>query len=276
MIFLFKIGFLSVSFWDLLDVLIVGYLFYVLYKISRGSLAFNILIGVVVLIAFYGLVSAMGMSLLSRILGSVANYGFIVLVVVFQSEIRRFLVFLGRNFIKNRGRFLERFLGISTNSIKTDTQQMDRLINKVSTAVEKLSKRHTGALIVFSKNPELEGLANTGVVLNANISSRLIESIFHKESPLHDGAMLVSNDRIYSVGGILPVSESDELPKSAGLRHRAGVGVTEQSDAFSVIVSEETGRISVAQRGKLTAGITKDELSQALRKTLKQFDALEV
>lgn len=265
-IFLLKIGFLPVSIWDLLDILIVGYLFYVLYKLARGQLAFNILIGAGILLALYWFVNAAEMSMLSFILSGLAQFGFIVLIVVFQPEIRRFLIFLGRNFMSRRSNFLKQFLGATV--VDTDIQFREKIITKLTSVIERLAKAKTGALIVFINNPEFYGLDDTGVILDAQISGRMIESIFHKESPLHDGAMLIRDGKVHSVGCILPVSDNPNLPKSAGLRHRAGVGVTEQTDALSIIVSEESGQISIARRGRLMKNIQKDQLSKILRKLL--------
>lgn len=265
-IFLLKIGFLPVSIWDLLDILIVGYLFYVLYKLAKGQLAFNILIGAGILLVVYWFVNAAQMSMLSLILSGLAQFGFIVLIVVFQPEIRRFLIFIGRNFLSRRPNFLKELLGV--NVIDADIQLREKIITKLTGVVERLAKAKTGALIVFINNPEFYGLGDVGVLLDAHISGRMIESIFHRESPLHDGAMLITDGKVHSAGCILPVSDSTTLPKSAGLRHRAGVGITEQTDALSIIVSEETGQISIARRGHLTKNIQKDQLSKILRKLL--------
>ena len=273
LILLFKIGFLTISIWDALDILIVGYLFFVLYKLSKGSLAFNILIGAVILTVIYWLVNAAEMSLLSGILGGVANFGFIVLIVVFQPEIRRFLIFLGRNFLKGRSSILKQILGI--DDFDNYEHSLDKIINKFINASEKLASTNTGALIVFTESPALYGLDESGVLLDSNISSRLIESIFHKESPLHDGAMIISNYKIYSAGSVLPVSDSKELPETAGLRHRAAVGITEKSDAFVIIVSEETGKISTAKDGKLYYHIDNAKLHEALQKALVKSSKAE-
>lgn len=273
LILLFKIGFLTISIWDVLDILIVGYLFFVLYKLSKGSLAFNILIGAVILTVIYWLVNAAEMSLLSGILGGLANFGFIVLIVVFQPEIRRFLIFLGRNFLKGRSSILKQILGIG--DFDNYEHSLDKIINKIINASEKLASTKTGALIVFTENPTLYGLDESGVLLDSNISSRLMESIFHKESPLHDGAMIISNYKIYSAGSVLPVSDSKELPDNAGLRHRAAVGITEKSDAFVIIVSEETGKISTAKGGNLHYHIDKSKLHEALQKALVKSSKTE-
>ena len=271
---LFKIGFLTISIFDVLDILIVGYLFFVVYKLSKGSLAFNIIIGVFVLSVVYWLVNAAEMSLLSGILGGIVNLGFIVLVVVFQPEIRRFLIFLGRNFLKNRSNLIQQLLGVK--SFQGNTDEQDKIINKIITVTEKLASQKTGALIVFSNTPELDGFNESGVRIDANISTRLIESIFHKESPIHDGAMIISHNKIYSVANVLPLSHSKTLPDTAGLRHRAAVGVSEKTDTFAVIVSEESGKISTAKNGKLQAKINGHQLQQSLKIVLEGFAKVNI
>lgn len=271
MIFLFKIGFLPITIWDVLDIMIVGYLFYILYKLAKGQLAFNLLIGSGVLLAVYWLVNAAEMSMLSFILSGLAQFGFIVLVVVFQPEIRRFLLYIGRNFMSRQPGYLKQLIGVTT--VDADIQFRELIITKLTAVVERLSKSKTGALIVFINNPELHGLDETGVILDAQISGRMIASLFHKESPLHDGAMLISDGKVHAVGCILPVSDNQKLPKNAGLRHRAGVGVTEQTDAFSIIVSEETGKVSIARRGHLTQNVNSEQLGKMLRTLLSVKDA---
>jgi uncharacterized protein (TIGR00159 family) len=272
LIFLLKIGFLPISFWDLLDVLIVGYLFYILYNLSRGTLAFNIVIGVIVLVVVYWIVRELGMSLLSSILGGLVDYGFIFIVVMFQPEIRRFLILFGRNFLKGRSNLLRQIFG---DTISQQTTLSEQMINKIVTVTEKLAFTKTGALIVFTQNPSLQGFDNSGVKLDARISTRLIESIFQKESPLHDGAMIISDGKIFSVGSILPISNSRKLPKNAGLRHRAGVGISETTDAFAIIVSEETGKISTAKEGKLTRIKNKNELYQQLKNAMGNSESVD-
>lgn len=267
MIVLFRIGFFTVSLVDLLDVVIVGYLIYVLYQLLKGSIAFNIGLGIVAMALVYWLVRVSGMTLLSGILEQIASLGFFVLIVVFQAEIRRFLMFLGRNVLATRTNFLRQWLPMER--LQSDQLRLqEAIINKIVTACEQLASTHTGALIVFVDNPELFGLNESGVLLNSNVSSRLIISIFHKESPVHDGAMIVTQGKIYSVGAILPVSERQDLPPSAGLRHRAAVGLSESTNGFAVIVSEESGTISIADKGRLYPRLDRSALHIELRKRL--------
>ena len=257
----FHIGFLPVSVWDIIDVFIVAYLLFQLYKLLRGSIAFNIFIGLLLLYVSWFLVNQLGMDLLSSILEQFVNVGVIILIIIFQPEVRRFLLILGNNTLRQRSNFLDRIMdrGFSENGSDT-TRQLDDLAK----AILRMGRKRVGALIVFGRNVNLEGVISGGVLLDAYVSQALIESIFAKESPLHDGAMLIDNGKIISAGVILPVSESQDLPKSSGLRHRAGVGVTEKAGVSTFIVSEESGNISYAHEGKLETKLDEDRLRKLL------------
>lgn len=255
-----KIGFLPVSVWDLLDILIVAYLMYQLYKLLRGNIAFNILIGVLLLYVSWWLVTQLDMALLSGILNQFVNVGVIVLIIIFQPEVRRFLLILGDSTLRQRMNFLDRILDRKFDTEYDRTENTEALLR----AMLRMSRRRTGALLVFTGEARLEGLVSGGTPLNAEISEGLILSIFNKESPLHDGAVLITKGRMVAASCILPVSESAELPKSVGLRHRAAVGLTERSTAVAFIVSEESGGISFAHQGRLERKIDEDRLRQLL------------
>lgn len=261
MILLVNIGFLPISFWDIVDVAIVGYLLYQVYKLLKGSLAFNIFIGVLLIYVTWWFVGILGMSMLSLVLGQLVNVGVILLLIIFQPEVRRFLLFIGRSTLRRRntllGRFFEKNLNIS--------EQYHKGIEAIVNAVKTLSESKTGALLVFTENPHAERISNIGVRLGAEITTPLLESIFQKESPLHDGAVVISAGKIYSASSILPVSESKILPQEVGLRHRAAVGITEGTKVVSLIVSEETGYISYARNGQLNRKITIEELERILK-----------
>lgn len=259
-VLLFKIGFLPVRLWDVLDILIVGYLMYQIYKLLRGNIAFNIFIGVLMLYVVWWLVNQLEMDLLAAVLGQFVSVGVIVLIIIFQPEVRRFLLFLGNSTLRQRSNFLGRIIDKNFES----SEQKDRHIQAIKAAIMRMSRRKTGALIVLSNKSTLDGLINSGVTLDAAISEMLIESIFNKESPLHDGAVVVANGKIKSASCVLPVSENPNLPKSAGLRHRAAVGITERVDAAAFVVSEETGQISFAFDGKLQRKISEEELDVLL------------
>lgn len=267
MIAWFEIGFLPIRIWDLLDILIVGYLIYQIYKLLKGSVAFNIFIGVMLIYIFSWLVKLLQMDLLSSLLGQFVSVGVLMLLIIFQPEVRRFLLILGNNTLRQRSNFFNRLLAgkFKIFESKTLSQNADAIYK----AILRMSKAKTGALIVFANNLNLEYFSNLGILLDAKISQPLIESIFTKESPLHDGAVIISNNKIHAASCVLPVSSNPDLPKSVGLRHRAAVGVTENTSVSAFIVSEETGIISYAVEGKLFRKITESRLKELLIKQVQ-------
>lgn len=256
MLYLFDIGFLPIRIWDVLDILIVGYLMYQLYKLLRGNIAFNILVGVFMLYLAWWLVNQLQMDLLAAVLGQFVSVGVIIIIIIFQPEVRRFLLVLGKNTLRQRFNFLGHLLDRNLESVEEKARQ----IRALRFALLRMSKKKIGALIVLAGNLNLEGLVSSGVAMGSEISEPLLESIFTKESPLHDGAVLIANGKILSASCILPVSESQRLHPSAGLRHRAAVGITERAEVAAFVVSEETGYISLATDGKLRRKIHEDEL----------------
>lgn len=259
-LFLLKIGFLPIRIWDVFDVLIVGYLLYHLYKLLRGSIAFNIFIGVVMLSVAWWLVDTLEMNLLKVVLGQFVSVGVIVLIIIFQPEVRRFLLMLGNTTLRQQSNFLRRLLDQNVEGL--DERKLQ--IKAVRDAIKRMSRYRTGALIVLADQTGLEAISSSGVMVDARISQPLVESIFHKESPLHDGAMLISKGKILAASCILPVSDNPNLPRNAGLRHRAGVGVTEVSDVAVFIVSEEDGSVSFAFKGVLEGNLEDDRLAALL------------
>ena len=260
---LVKIGFLPVRIWDILDILIVGYLMYQIYRLLKGNIAFNILIGVVMLFFTWELVKQLEMVVLETALERFASVGVIIIAIIFQQEIRRFLLLLGNTTLKQRGNFLGRLLD---RDIKKDGDE--DIQKSLLHAVQRMSKKKIGALIVFTKDIELNAIIDTGVTLDALISQNLVESIFAKTSPLHDGAMLIHKNRIVAASCILPVSENMDLPTSAGLRHRAALGVTERFEVTALVVSEENGYISYAKEGLLRRKLTEEEIAQIIETEL--------
>ncbi|MEO1258387.1 MAG: diadenylate cyclase CdaA [Bacteroidota bacterium] len=258
MIFLFKIGFLPITFWDILDIMIVGYLIYFIYKTLKGSVAFNIFIGVATLLLVYWLLRLLQMEMVSTILNQVASLGIIGIIVIFQPEIRRFLLHLGNTALQSRTNFISRWLAKNLNL--ADHKQAD--LQKIKSALLQMGKEKTGALIVFANNLDLDSISENGVNLDANISQSLLLSIFNKHSPLHDGAVVVGQGKIMAAGCVLPISNSTALPSTAGLRHRAGLGISEKTQAASFIVSEETGSISFAQKGKIEFALSEARLNE--------------
>lgn len=260
----FKIGFLPVRIWDILDILIVGYLMFQIYRLLKGNIAFNILIGVVMLFITWELVKQLEMVVLEAALERFAGVGVIIIVIIFQQEIRRFLLLLGNTTLKQRGQFLRRIL--DRNLKPSDSNSSDR--EAIKNAVLRMGKKRIGALIVFTKEIGLESIIDTGVQLDALISQNLLESIFAKTSPLHDGAVLLGKDRIIAASCILPVSENMDLPSSAGLRHRAALGVTERFEVSSLIVSEENGYISFSKNGVLRRKLSEEEIEKVIQEEL--------
>jgi uncharacterized protein (TIGR00159 family) len=260
----FTIGFLKVSIWDMLDVGIVAYLLFQLYKLLRGSIAFNIFIGLLLIYVSWFVVKQLGMDLLSSVLDQFVQVGIIILIVIFQPEVRRFLLLLGNTTLRQRSNFLGRIMERGSSLVHSSAA----VRKEVAEAILRMGRQRTGALLVLAGDINLEGVVTGGISLEAKISQALIESIFNKESPLHDGAVLIQNGKLTRAGCILPVSESTELPPSVGLRHRAGVGITEKASVVALIVSEEKGLISFAHNGRLEQKITGDRIAEILDKHL--------
>jgi diadenylate cyclase len=250
--------FITIRVLDVIDVLLVAYLMYQVYMLIRGTVAMNIFIGILSFYLLWIIVKALDMQLLGNILGQVIGVGVIALIIVFQQEIRRFLIFIGNQYFSRNRLSLERVIPINI------TPQPKVKIKSIIKAVINMAKTKTGALVVIARKSELTVYAETGDSLNAETSSRLIESIFNKNSPLHDGALIIHGDRIVAARCVLPVSENLNLPPNYGLRHRAALGLSENTDALTIIVSEQTGKISLAESGKLVTDVGVKELMSKL------------
>ena len=248
---------------DLIDILLVASIMYYIYKMMKSSGSINLFTGIIIFIVIWVVVSqVLEMRLLGSILDKVVGVGAIALIVLFQDEIKRFLLTLGSH---DKTSLLFKWL---TKNKKSDTDHED--IMPIVMACMSMSKKKVGALIVIERSTALDGIVRTGETIDANINQRLIENIFFKNSPLHDGAMVISHKRIKAAGCILPVSHNLDIPKDLGLRHRAALGMSQESDADIVIVSEETGGISVAHNGELNIKITAEELERLLTKDSEQ------
>jgi diadenylate cyclase len=258
-----NIGFLNISVWDILDIGIVAYLLFQLYKLLRGSIAFNIFVGLLSLYVSWFVVNQLNMDLLSSILDQFVKVGIIILIIIFQPEVRRFLLLLGNTTLRQRSNFLDRFLDRSGMTDSPEEQEAAR--EAIASAIMRMSRRRVGALLVFCQRYNLQGIASGGVEMEAQISQALLESIFNKESPLHDGAVLIDSLKIMKASVILPVSEKTTLPKSVGLRHRAAVGITERTNVVSLVVSEETGAISFAKEDQLERKLSEERLREILK-----------
>ncbi len=249
---------------DILDIVIVAYLIFMLYKLLRGTMAMNIFMGVVLFYLVYLLVDFLEMPLLKTVLGTFVSIGFLILVIIFQPEVRRFLLLTGNN-MKGRLKFLDNYFGWSKSS---KSYENEASVNEILKAVEKLAKTRTGALLVLTDEFGWRNYASNGIELNANVDSNLIESIFFKNSPLHDGAAIIAGDKILAASCVLPISQNKTISQDLGLRHRAALGITENTSALALLVSEETGNISIARDGKLMDSLSTDQLKNELLKKL--------
>ncbi|MCM1319957.1 MAG: diadenylate cyclase CdaA [Muribaculaceae bacterium] len=247
---------------DIIDILLVGLLLFYLYRTMKKSGTLNIFVGVMAFVVVWILASEVfGLRLTGSILDKFMAIGLIVLVILFQDQIKRFLIDLGSH---EKWNFLHRLFHHQDSSKK----EMDYIMPVVYACMS-MSKTKTGALIVIQRKVVLTDYEKTGDIINANINTRLIENIFFKNSPLHDGAMIIADHRIISAGCILPVSHDMGIPKELGLRHRAALGMSQMTDAVCIIVSEETGGISMAIDGSLKVRLTAPELEHALNEALK-------
>ena len=251
---------------DVFDILLVSFLLFQVYKLMRGSIAIKVFLGFLSLYLIYLVVDAVEMKLLSTILGQFMGVGVIAALILFQQEIRKFLLLIGKTTPFNDDSIF-RSLPWKKN------YEADKLnINPIIEAAKTLGSSNTGALIVFAKSSELKFYAESGDLIDAVVSKRLLISIFNKHSPLHDGAVIISKNRIKAARAVLPVSESETLPASYGLRHRAALGLTELTDAIVLVVSEETGQISIARNGALISNLSIQEIRTKLTQFLTDED----
>lgn len=260
MIFLFNIGFLEISWKDIIDIVLVSILLYQVYKLMKGSVAVKIFLGFLSLYLIYLIVRAAQMELLSTILGQFMSVGVLAAIILFQQEIRKFLLLVGKTTVLNRDNF---FYGLPWRK----NPMKDLNITPIIEAAKNLGGANMGALIVFSKTSELKFYTDSGDLIDAVISKRLLQSIFNKYSPLHDGAVIIHNGRIKAARCILPVSDQENLPAQFGLRHRAAIGMTEVTDTLVLVVSEETGQMSIVRNGTLFHNLS----TQELRKKINEY-----
>jgi uncharacterized protein (TIGR00159 family) len=258
----FDISFLHFRLLDLIDIVAVAIIIYYIYNLLRGTIALNIFLGLIILYLVYFLVRELQMHLLTHILGGFMSVGVLALIVVFQQEIRRFLLLIGKNASLHQTRIWKNyFIG------KKELEKANfAFIRPIIEACRSMQSSRTGALIVFAKYFDEQYFQNSGETLNSAISKRLLESIFQKYSPLHDGAVVISDGRIKSASSILPLTDNEKLPAQFGLRHRAGIGISEMSDATAVIISEETGEISYAKQGRVKMNVSLADLEKLLNR----------
>ena len=266
MIAILLTGLFNIRFLDVLDILLVAFILYELYNLLKGSVSINMLFAIVAMFFIWRITDALGMELLREILGAFFSVGIIALFIIFQPELRQFLLTLGKTDFIQKGRRRHRFLFWHFIDVNPYIVDIDKIVH----ACQKMSNNKHGALIILTRRHELNVIKETGQLLNADISVELMENIFFPNSPLHDGAVIISGNRIVAARCILPVSRSPHQT-SIGLRHRAAMGVTEQSDAIAVVVSEQTGKISYAEGGNLTRNVQPSVLKDFLEEKLQNI-----
>ncbi|NLB26612.1 MAG: TIGR00159 family protein [Bacteroidales bacterium] len=256
--------FITIRFLDILDILLVALLLYQVYRLIKGTVAFNIVIGLFSLYLLWVIVKALNMQLLGSIMGQFIGVGVLALIIVFHPEIRKFLIFIGTNYNLNRIFSIDKLFGIHRERGFPDT-----IVDILTDVSFSMAKSKTGALIVIAGSSDLAEQIRTGEILNADISSSLIRTIFFKNTPLHDGAVIIKDNKIVSAGCILPLTQRI-LDQTFGLRHRAAIGITENTDAVTIVISEEKGTVSFAREGKIKRQLTKEALYSLLEQNFQK------
>ena len=245
---------------DIIDIVLVALMLFYIYRLMKESRSLNVFMGILMFIVLWLVVSqVLEMRLLGSIMDKLVSVGVIGLIILFQEDIRKFLYNLGAH---QRMRFIRRLF--SSNDKKQDMEKLKNVIMPIVMSCMSMSKKKIGALIVIQRATPLDDIIATGEIIDASVSQRLIENLFFKNSPLHDGAMIIANQRIRAAGCILPVSHNLDIPKELGLRHRAALGITHESDCIAIVVSEETGGISVAIRSQFQLRLTAEKLESIL------------
>lgn len=248
---------------DIIDIVLVALMLFYIYRLMKESRSLNVFMGILIFVVLWLVVSqVLEMKLLGSIMDKLVSVGVIALIILFQEDIRKFLYNLGAH---QRVQTLRRLF---TNSDKQNDEQVKQTIMPIVMSCLSMSKKKVGALIVIQRATPLDDIVATGERLDASINQRLIENIFFKNSPLHDGAMIIVHDRIRAAGCILPVSHDLQIPKELGLRHRAALGITHESDCIAIVVSEETGGISIAIRNEFQLRLTAEKLESILTQEL--------
>ena len=253
-------AFITIRFLDIIDILLVAFLMYRIYLWIRGTVALNIFIAIFVIYLFWLLVRALNMELISSILGQIIGVGVIALIIVFQQEIRRFLLMVGSRYLSNQNFTLENFFPIQFR--KSPRLNVESIVDTCYI----LAKAKTGALIVLAKKSDMQPFAKTGDVLNADYAGRLIESIFQKRSPLHDGAVIIKGTKILAARCVLPITEKLDISPRYGMRHKAAIGMTENTDSIVIVISEERGTVSYSKNGEIYSEVSPEELLNFLKK----------
>ena len=247
---------------DIIDIILVAILLYYVYKLIKGTVAINIFIGIIFIYLAWRLTLFLKMELLSGIFGGFMSVGLIALIVVFQPEIRKFLLMVGSTNIGKKGGLTKGFSFLKTKTLNETEAEV------VVAACTKMGSTKTGALIVLERNNNLDFLVSTGDEMNIAVTQPILESIFFKNSPLHDGAIIIANNVIKATRVVLPVSNEKNIPERFGLRHRAAIGVTEKTDALALVVSEETGKLSYIKNGEFIFYNNTQELIEMIKESL--------
>ena len=257
------LNFLDFRVTDLIDILLVAVLLFYFYRLVRGTVAINIFIGIVIFWGFWKLTELLDMQMTSSMVGGFMQVGLIALIIVFQQEIRKFLLVIGSTNFANKKRFIKHFKFLKQEGLAT---LLD--VDAVLSACERMGKTGTGAILVIERDTSLDFIRSSGDTMEIEVNQPIIESIFYKNSPLHDGAAIIKGNYIVATRVILPVSRERSIPQRFGLRHRAAVGITERSDALALVVSEETGMISYIKNGEFVLYKDMEELGRMIRKDL--------
>lgn len=253
-------SFISFGVLDAVDILLVAFVLYELYRMAKGTTAMTIFVVISALYVLWQIVRVFNMELTSTILGQVMGVGLLALIIVFQQEIRRFLLYMGNRYTRRRPFAWHRILRQQKGLFS------DENIEQIAEACVAMSRTKTGALLVITRQNDLQEIAEAGVLIDGALRARLIENVFFKNSPLHDGALLVHKGRLEAAQCILPLSSDPKIPRRLGLRHRAALGLTEETDALVIVVSEETGMISLVENGKIAEGFNREELQAELKR----------
>jgi len=263
------INFISFGITDAVDILLVGVILYLFYNLVKGTSAINIFIGLALIYFAYIVINAFDLKLLSSILGKFVNVGVIAIMIVFQQEIRKFLLFIGSNdFIRNKN--WKNILKFNIANKETTDIVLD--IGSLEAACYNMSATKTGALIIISRKSDLKFFVNTGDLVDSGLNSRMLENIFFKNSPLHDGAVIIQANRILAARCVLPVTEKEDFPAQYGMRHRAAVGITENTDALAITVSEQTGFVGITVNGEIYPDLSREKFVYLLEKNTRQLN----
>lgn len=259
---IFRIYNIQFTLTNIVDFFLVGFIIYQLYRILKGSLAFNMMAGLLTIYVAWLIAHFFRMPLMETLLGEFTKVGILAILIVFQQEVRRFLLLIGRGTLSHENKSILRFLPWNWKVEKGFNTNYEEIVD----TCEALAKSYTGALIIFPRTSEMKFIGASGEVLDALITKKLLLSIFNKNSPLHDGAVIIASSRIKAANAVLPVSDNPEYQAKYGLRHLSALGITEQTDAIALIVSEERGTMAIAKEGRIKENVSREEVLDVLHK----------